>query len=49
MVGLLHSVQREGDWVGPNVTAQQSTTSVPIIVLLYNGPLICGPNVPIKG
>ena len=33
----------------PNVTAHSSTASVPIIVLLYNGPLICGPNVSIKG
>jgi len=33
----------------PNVTAHQSTANVPIIVLLYNGPLVCGFNVPIKG
>ena len=26
-----------------------STASVPITVLLYNGPLLCGFNVPIKG
>jgi len=26
-----------------------STTSVPITVLLYNGPFFCGFNVPIKG
>jgi len=25
----------------PNVTANQSTTSVPISVSLYNGPLLC--------
>jgi len=25
-----------------NVTAQPTTVSVPITVLLYNGPLICG-------
>ena len=31
-----------------NVTAHPSTTSVPITVLLYNGPLLCGFNVPIK-
>ena len=33
----------------PNVTAQPSTASVPITVLLYNGPLLCGFNVLIKG
>jgi len=33
----------------PNVTAHPSTVSVPITVLLYNGPLLCGFNVPIKG
>ena len=33
----------------PNVTAHPSTASVPITVLLYNGPLLCGINVPIKG
>ena len=43
---LLHLVQRGGDWAGPqpaqspshctNVTAYQSTASVPITVLLYN-------------
>ena len=32
----------------PNVTAHPSTASVPITVLLYNGPLLCGFNVPIK-
>jgi len=32
-----------------NVTAHPSTASVPITVLLYNGPLLCGFNVPIKG
>jgi len=30
----------------PNVTAHPSTASVPIIVLLYNGPLLCGFSVP---
>ena len=38
MGGLLHLVQRGGDWAGPQPT-----------VLLYNGPLLCGFNVPIKG
>jgi len=33
----------------PNVTAHPSTASVPITVLLYDGPLLCGFNVPIKG
>jgi len=32
----------------PNVTAHPSTASVPITVSLYNGPLLCGFNVPIK-
>ena len=32
-----------------NVTARPSTASVPITVLLYNGPLLCGFNVAIKG
>ena len=61
MGGLLHLVQRRrrGDWAGPspprprlavpNVTAHPSTASVPITVLLYNGPLLCGFNVGIKG
>ena len=56
---LLHLVQRGGDWVGlqpaqallavPNVTAHPSTASVPITVLLYNGPLLCSFNAPVKG
>ena len=29
------------EWVVPNVTAHPSTASVPITVLLYNGPLHC--------
>ena len=33
----------------PNVTAHPSTASVPITLLLYNGPLLCGFNVHIKG
>ena len=32
-----------------NVTAHRSPASVPVTVLLYNGPLLCGFNVPIKG
>ena len=59
MGGLLHLVQRGGVWAGrspprpllavPNVTAHTSTASVRITVLLYNGPLLCGFNVSIKG
>ena len=30
-----------------NVTAHPSTASVTITVLLYNGPLLCGCNVPV--
>ena len=33
----------------PNATAHPSTASVPITVLLYNDPLLCGFNMPIKG
>jgi len=33
----------------PNVTAHPSTVSLPITVLLYDGPLLCGFNVAIKG
>ena len=33
----------------PNVTPDQSTASVPVTVLLSNGPLLCGFNVPSKG
>jgi len=32
-----------------NVTAHPSTASVPITVLLYDGPLLCGFDVAIKG
>ena len=60
MCGLLHLVQRRGDWAGlqlalqappavPNVTSHPSTASVPITVLLYNGLLLCGFNVVIYG
>jgi len=38
--GLLHL---------PNVTVHPSTASVPITVLLHNGPFVCGFNVSIKG
>jgi len=33
----------------PNVIAHPSTSSVPIIVLPYNGRFFCGFNVPFKG
>jgi len=33
----------------PNVTTHPSTASVPITVLLYNGPLLCGFNAAVKG
>jgi len=33
----------------PNVTAHPSMASVPITVLLYNGPLLCHFNVAMKG
>ena len=61
MGGLLHLLQKRGDWAGPQPaqapircikcksTAHPSTAGVPITVLLYNGPLLCGFNVPIKG
>jgi len=59
MGGLLHLVQRGGDWVGPqpaqspphlpNVTANPSLASVPMTTLLYNGPLLWVSNMPIKG
>jgi len=33
----------------PNVRAHSSTASVPITILLYNGPFLCGFNVVVKG
>ena len=59
--GLLHLVQRGGDWTRPqpaqapprctkcNSQPINATTSVPITVSLYNGPLLCGFNVGMKG
>jgi len=41
--------QRPSSPMQPNVTTHPSTASVPITVLLYNGPLLCGFNVPVKG
>ena len=59
MDGLLHLVQRGGNWAGPQpaqasprctkCNSSPSTPSEPITVLLYNDPLLCGFNVPIKG
>ena len=59
MGGLLLLVQRGGPGQAvapassllavPNVTALPSTANVPITVLLYDGPLLCGFNVMIKG
>ena len=60
MGGLLHLVQRGGDWAGPRsrprpfldvpkFNSPSTTASVPITVLLHNDPLLCGFNVPIKG
>ena len=56
---MLHLVQRGGAWAGwgppspfftvPNVTAHPSTASVLITVLLYDGPLLCGFSLAIKG
>ena len=53
---LLHLVQRGGAWgpprpllAVPNVTAHPSMASVPVTVLVYDGPLLCGFNVAVKG
>jgi len=55
---LMGGYSEEGTWRGRspprsllavlNVTAHPSTATVPITVLLYNGPLLCGFNVPIN-
>jgi len=57
MSGLLHLVQRGEAWAGCDpaqsrprcILAHSSTAGVPITVLLYSGPLLCGFNVPVKG
>ena len=60
MGGLLHGEEETGRGRSPprpllavpNVTAHPSTATVPVTVLLYNGPLLCLRlcfNVPIKG
>jgi len=50
MRGLGRAATRPGpSSLYQNVTAHPSTASVPITVLLYNDPLLCGFDVPIKG
>jgi len=59
MGGLLHLVQRGGDWAGPQTTVTHAlprcircnspTINGQCTVLLYSGPLLCSFNVPIKG
>ena len=59
MGGLLHFVQRGGNWTGPQLAkapprrtkcnSPPINGSVPITVLMYNCPLFCGFNGPIKG
>ena len=57
LVGLLHLVQRGEDWAGPQpaqgfiaVPVQQPTHQWPVYQsLMYNGPLLCSFNVPVKG
>jgi len=60
MGGLLHLVQRGGDWAGPQPAQAPSRYTkynsppvngqcIPITTLMYNGPLLCGFNVLIKG
>jgi len=48
MSGLLHLAQRGRDWRGRYTkcnSAHPSTASVPVTILLYNDPLLCGFNV----
>jgi len=57
--GLLHLAQQKEDWAGlqpaqapfrcTKCNSPPSTASVPITVLLYNGPLPCGFDALIKG
>ena len=59
MGNLLRLVQRGGNWAGPqpaqashrctNIIAHTSMASIPIAVLLYNGPLLYGFSVLIEG
>ena len=55
---LLHTVQKAGDWAGPQPTQASprctKCNSPPInrqrnSHRMYNGPLLCGFNVPMKG
>jgi len=46
--GLGRAAARRPLLAVPNVTAHPSTASVRITVLLYNGPLLCDFNMPIK-
>jgi len=50
---MLYLAQRGGDWAGPQPAQSPprctKCNSPPINVLLYNGPLLCGFNVPVKG
>ena len=58
MGGLLHLVQRAGDWQGPQpaqalprctkCNSPPINGQLPITVLLYNGPFLCSFDVPIK-
>ena len=60
MGGLLHLVERGGNWAWPqpaqgpprctkcNSPPINGQLRVPIALLLYNGPLLCGFNVPIQ-
>ena len=50
MGGLLHLVQRGRGRSPPRpLLAVPNVTAHPSTVLLYDGPLLCGFNVPIKG
>ena len=55
-LAVTFGIHRGGDWVlpqpaqaVPNVTAHPSAASVPLTVLMYNGPLLFGFSAPIKG
>jgi len=49
MGGLWYSEEGPGRAAAPPSPPLLDVPSVPIIVLLYDGPLICGFNVAIKG
>jgi len=48
MMGLGGAATRPGLSLYQMLPAHPPTVSVPTTVLLYNGPLLCGFNVPIK-